>query len=60
MPGPEQPLYSVSNRVDNPKRRAKLLFLGVSRVQNGVLFVFKIETGIHKATFRSVNTVGDT
>ena len=37
-----------------------MLFLDISRAQNGFLFVLRIETGTHKATFRTVNMVGDT
>ena len=37
-----------------------MLFLGISRIQNGFLFVLKIETDTYKAAFRSLNMVGDT
>ena len=37
-----------------------MLFLGISRIQNGFLFVLKIETAACKAAFRSLNMVGDT
>ena len=56
----EVTFYSVPNRVDGSWKGAKLLFLDISRAQNGVLFVLRIETGTHKATFRTVNMVGDT
>ena len=41
-------LHSVPNHVDSPEKRAKWLFLGISRAQNSFLFVFKIETGLIK------------
>ena len=53
-------VYSVPNRVDAPEKGAKLLFLGISRAQNGFIFVFTIEKRSYEATFRSVNKIGDT